>query len=301
MQHPSESGRAVATEDGVNLGYRVWRTDTPRPAIVLVHGLASNLTRWSEFVDKTRLKNDWDILRLDLRGHASSMSRGRIDHATWCADLALILDAEGYDEAVIVGHSLGAQVALHFAARHPRRASALVLIDPIFPPALRGTLARARRWRPLIAVAIPLLRALNALGLRRRGFPVRDLRELDEKTRAVLAADPNTKLAKLYMAPGEDLKYLPLANYMQDLNAVVSPLPDLTTIAQPALVLLSAGTAVGTPERMQAEIAKFPQAEVVTIHADHWPLTERPDEVREAIEEWLGSVANPASARGDEP
>ncbi|KPK55454.1 MAG: hypothetical protein AMS22_04265 [Thiotrichales bacterium SG8_50] len=286
-RHASESQGFVTAPDGVRLGYRLWRADKVRPLIVLVHGLASNLTRWSEFVDKTALKRDWDILRLDLRGHASSMSRGRIGHASWCADLRMILDSEGYDAVVLVGHSLGAQVALHFAARYPESVRALVLIDPVFPQALRGTLRRARRWRPLIAAAIPIIRVFNWLGLKRRKFPVRDLRVLDQRTRAILAENPNAKLAELYMAPGEDLKYLPLANYLQDLNAVVSPLPALRMITQPVLVLLSASTAVSATVQMQAQIAQFPHSETAMIHADHWPLTERPDEVRQAIEDWL--------------
>jgi hypothetical protein len=37
---------------------------------------------------------------------------------------------------------------------------------------------------------------------------------------------------------------------------------------------------------MQAIAARFPQGEVRTIECHHWPLTERPDEVRGLIEAW---------------
>ncbi|MEU1014019.1 alpha/beta hydrolase [Streptomyces sp. NPDC005890] len=46
---------------------------------------------------------------------------------------------------VLAGHSTGAQVALHAAARRPDRVAALVLLAPTFPPHLRrtGPLVRA--------------------------------------------------------------------------------------------------------------------------------------------------------------
>jgi pimeloyl-ACP methyl ester carboxylesterase len=39
--------------------------------LVLLHGVASNSTRWSEFREGTRLKG-WEILTPDLRGNASA-------------------------------------------------------------------------------------------------------------------------------------------------------------------------------------------------------------------------------------
>src|SRR5437773_4928965 len=36
--------------------FRSWRPGGPRPTLVLLHGLASNLTRWSELVAHTSLR-----------------------------------------------------------------------------------------------------------------------------------------------------------------------------------------------------------------------------------------------------
>ena len=36
---------------------------TARGLLILVHGAASNASRWEEFVEKTRLRDNWDILR----------------------------------------------------------------------------------------------------------------------------------------------------------------------------------------------------------------------------------------------
>src|SRR3989344_3189912 len=137
----------LSLPDGVTLGYRRWRApnNPQRRTLVLLHGLASNHTRWAEFTEQTALKENWNILCPDLRGHGESPTRGKINLEIWRDDLLRLLDAEGADRAVIAGHSLGAQVACLFAARHPARGLGLVLLDPVHPPALRGRLGWVRR------------------------------------------------------------------------------------------------------------------------------------------------------------
>ncbi len=146
--------RTLQTVDGVTLGYRLWRGGaTPRPLLVLLHGMASNMTRWSEFIEHTTLKEIWDILCPDLRGHGESFWRGPLRLEIWSDDLRAMLDAEGYEQAVLVGHSLGAQVAMHFASHQPARVRGLVLIDPVLHRALRGgmrTVSRSRLKRLIV-------------------------------------------------------------------------------------------------------------------------------------------------------
>jgi class 3 adenylate cyclase len=45
------------------------------------------------------------------------------------ADLLAVMDAAGAEQAVLIGYSSGGQYAIHFAATHPERVDALVLID----------------------------------------------------------------------------------------------------------------------------------------------------------------------------
>jgi pimeloyl-ACP methyl ester carboxylesterase len=259
--------------------------------LVMIHGLASNLTRWSEFVDQTTLNRSWDLMRIDLRGHGTSMHRGRIGMELWCDDLAAILKQEHYAKATIVGHSLGAQVGFHFQAKHPSAVTSMIAIDPIFPENLSGHLLKAKRMRVLVWLAIRKLWVLNFLGFRRRRFPPRDLHALDEQTRATLADNPDLKIGDLYTNPFVDLEFLPVANYLQDLLEATRPLPPLNRITANVLVLLSAGASVSDAERNRATIARIPKAETVTIAANHWLLTEKPREAREAIESWCQGLA----------
>ncbi len=293
-----DNARRLALPDGVTLTYRHWRApDNPkRQTLVLLHGLASNHTRWSEFTEQTTLKQHWDILRPDLRGHGESFTRRPIGLEIWCDDLARLLDAEGVQQAVLAGHSLGAQVALLFAARYPTRVAGLVLIDPVYRPALRGWLRLASRIAPLLRAAAAFLRLLNRLGLRRRYLPLRDLRALDEATRAALAQTGQTgDIVQRYTSPLADLRYFPTAHYLQELAEVTRPLPPPAEIRVPVLVLLSRGVTFTDPEIMRAWATQFPLAEIQTIDAWHWPLTEKPVEVCEAIEHWCIRTAGQAS------
>ena len=196
-----------------------------------------------------------------------------------------------------MGHSLGAEVALDFAVAWPQMARGLILIDPVFPEALRGRLKVAKRLVWLNRWLIGLLRLANRLGLRRSAFPYRDLRALDERTRAVLAADPHADIAKLYTKPSADLRYMPLANYLQDLYEVVRPLPPLESITQPVLVLLSAGASTSSADVNRRMISRLANCETVEINADHWLLTERPVDARRAIEAWCGRMRWGAAGR----
>jgi pimeloyl-ACP methyl ester carboxylesterase len=286
-----DTAKTHVLPDGTALHYRIRRAERePRGCIVLLHGMASNLTRWSEFVEQTTLKRDWNILRPDLRGHGESFMRGRIGMEIWSRDLVELLDTECCEQAVLIGHSLGAHLALHAAARYPSRIRALVLIDPVFPSALRGTMRVLRMFRWVLYPLVALIRLLNALGIRRREVRRRDMRVLDEQVRAeLLSAGNSSAFVRRYSSPFEDLKYFPLSHYVQEIAEMLRSLPTLATIRMPILVLLSRAVTYTNPAATERELATAPDAERRTIDAYHWPLTEQPEQVRSRIEAWFAT------------
>lgn len=244
--------------------------------IVFLHGLASNGSRWWDFAARTRLRG-WRILRPNLRGAAGAGDRGRIGMDEWCAQIAALLDGP----AVIAGHCLGANIALNFAARHPQRAAALVLIEPMPPRALTGKLGFLRHFRFVPILLAWLVRGANALGLYRRRIEPMDLEAMDKAQRA-----GTLDLAK-YASPFADLRSMPTASYLQALAAVGDPLPDLSRIACPVLVLASKNTNMTDLSLARAELAPLPAAEFVQLDAEHWIPTEQPEAMARAIEEWI--------------
>jgi pimeloyl-ACP methyl ester carboxylesterase len=223
--------------------------------------------------------------------------RGRLGMDEWCADLAEVARAEGYSRAVLVGHCLGANIAIEFASRHPEKTLGLVLVEPMVRPALTGTLRTIAKLRPLFVPAIQAILALNALGLHRRRLAALDLARLDRETRAAMArAGTTAALARRYASPWHDLRETPSVAYLQMLIAVTTDLPDLAAIRAPALGLLSSGTAFTDPAITERLLARLPSRRIVWLDADHWIPTERPEEMRRAIEDWCAVLGSPVGA-----
>ncbi|MGN6868801.1 MAG: alpha/beta fold hydrolase [Solirubrobacteraceae bacterium] len=96
--------------------------------VIAVHGITANSHAWLA-VDRA-LDGRAALLAVDLRGRgASSGLPGPYGMAAYAADLLAVLDACGLERAVLVGHSLGAYAVARFAADHPERVRAAVLVD----------------------------------------------------------------------------------------------------------------------------------------------------------------------------
>lgn len=296
----TEIEKTIRTNNESTITYRVsyyldHLTDTAPPttnhyAIFLLHGLASNMTRWTEFVANTSLTQSVDLLRMDLRGHGKSMVHNRISTKDWCEDILKIVNAEKYSKIIIVGHSLGAQIAMQFVFNYPEYCHGVVLIDPVFPSALKGVLGFIRRFRYGLLVFIYLLLIKAKTGIHKKKFPIRDLYELDITTRDILYNDSGSNIAKLYMNPFDDLTYIPLLNYCQDMFEVTRKIPDLKRIKCAVLCLLSRGATVSDIELTKSFVTQFPDNEIKIIDADHWLLTEKPVESRTAIDNWCTKI-----------
>lgn len=141
---PGHTYRAIDVPvEGGDLRVGVW---DPEPAIadaadvLLIHGVTSSHLAWPFVVD--RLPGVRAIAP-DLRGRgASNGLAGPAGMAAHAADLAAALDVLGIGKTVVVGHSMGAFVAVVFAHLHPERVSRLVLVDgglPLDVPAGLGT------------------------------------------------------------------------------------------------------------------------------------------------------------------
>jgi pimeloyl-ACP methyl ester carboxylesterase len=106
--------------------YREWsRNGTP---LILLHGLASQ-SHIFDLVAPLLAKN-FRVITFDQRGHGESTKPDDgYDFETVAQDLVAFLDALNIKRAIIAGHSWGGNVALYFAAHHPDRTRAIVLID----------------------------------------------------------------------------------------------------------------------------------------------------------------------------
>jgi pimeloyl-ACP methyl ester carboxylesterase len=97
-------------------------------SIVFIHGITANAYCFQAFADE--LAADHRVFAYDLRGRGDSdKPEEGYSIPIHAADLAELIDELGLESPVIVGHSLGAMIALYFAAHYPEKLSKLVLID----------------------------------------------------------------------------------------------------------------------------------------------------------------------------
>jgi len=118
----------VMTVDGRPVSTLTMGEGDATPA-VLVHGFAADLTTW--MFTQPALAEARPVMAFDLPGHGDSdKTVGSGDVAFFAATLRGVLDAAGIARAHLVGHSLGAAIALHFALDAPERVASLTLIAP---------------------------------------------------------------------------------------------------------------------------------------------------------------------------
>ena len=118
----------LLTVGGLRLHLRDWGGPAAAPAILLVHGLASNARIWDLLAPL--LAAHFRVAAIDQRGHGlSSKPDEGYDLVTIAADLAGAIGALGWQRPLVVGHSWGANVALQLAAGHPDQPGGIVLLD----------------------------------------------------------------------------------------------------------------------------------------------------------------------------
>jgi pimeloyl-ACP methyl ester carboxylesterase len=120
-------------------------TDSRAPIVVLVHGVG---VASPYFVPTMKqLAPHFQVFAIDLPGF------GRSDKPPHTLSIAALADAlaawlrvVGLERPIVLGNSVGCQVAVDFAARYPEHLSCLILAGPTMDPAARTAWQQIVRW-----------------------------------------------------------------------------------------------------------------------------------------------------------
>ena len=112
--------------DGIDIQLALWNGEGR--AIICVHGLTANCRCWDTMA--ASLAPRYKLIALDLRGRGlSEKPPGGYGVEQHCRDIEAVIENLGIERPVIVGHSLGALIALALTARRPEKTAGLVLVD----------------------------------------------------------------------------------------------------------------------------------------------------------------------------
>jgi pimeloyl-ACP methyl ester carboxylesterase len=186
---------------------RVGHGDT---TVVFLHGYGESLLAWRLLLD--RFRQHYQLLAIDLPGFGlSDRPAGGYDFASYTEWLGALIREQTHGPVVVVGHSMGGQLAAAMALEHPDRVVAAVLIAPAgagvqpFLTDTAGVASFATRWA---AGAIAFV------------LPVHDsawLREPDDQPRPV-SYDSASVAARRVL---EEFDFKALADRFQDLHQPV--------------------------------------------------------------------------------
>jgi pimeloyl-ACP methyl ester carboxylesterase len=153
------------------------------PAIMLLHGGGSSRQEWQEAGYVERLKKEFTVISVDMRGHGesdkptdfSSYSVERMEQ-----DFLAVADACGVDRFVLCGYSLGGNVGRYLAVRSDR-VTAMVMIGNPLGPGVSGEWLKLAvdfhvRWAPVVHAQTGsfdprLLSAQDQEDIQRLSFP----------------------------------------------------------------------------------------------------------------------------------
>lgn len=128
MLRPSRS--AFVDVRGLRYHLRCWGdAGVGSPTLVMLHGWMDVSASFQFVVDA--LGDDWRVIAPDWRGYGLS-ERAHADcywFPDYLADLERVLDSTAPDPVVLVGHSMGGNVALLYAGIRPQRVRAVVNLE----------------------------------------------------------------------------------------------------------------------------------------------------------------------------
>jgi pimeloyl-ACP methyl ester carboxylesterase len=234
--------------------------------VLLLHGWMMSSGVWDDVVGRLDT-GGLRFLLLDQRGAAGAVGRdGGHGLADLGGDLLDLLDALALDRVVVIGHSMGGQLALWLAAQRPDRVAAVCAVTPVPPAGL-----------PLSPDAMAMFGAVGGdAGAARRVLQL-----------ATVGASPTTLEPRGDLAM--DVDPAAVAPMLQAWTGGVDV--DLGAITTPTLVVATDDPFLSPAFLREALVERLPKGRLAVLPGPgHYPQVEGPDALAVVLNAFLETV-----------
>jgi pimeloyl-ACP methyl ester carboxylesterase len=246
--------------------------DPARPVVALVHGAQHDHSVWI-LQSRWLAHHGYSVLAFDLPGHGRSAGPALADVGAMADWVLRASAAAGAARTAIVGHSMGALIALEAAGRAPEAVTGIALVGIAYPMKVADALLNAARDDEPAAFDMinhwSHARLVHRPGTPGPGFSVfvQNLRLMERQPPGVLLND------------------------FTACNAYSGGLERAAALRCPALFVFGERDMMTPPKASAALVAAIPGARVVRVPGcGHAIQTEAPDALREALADWLHSA-----------
>lgn len=255
------------------------------PAVLFLHGLPTSGRLFGPLAARLAARHTCVVVDLPGLGRSPALAGGRLDPDAIVAALEAERAARGIDAWAIVGHDAGSALAVHYAAAHPGRVTALALLaPPLFPDLEPPPLMRLLRAPVIGPLAAPAVAAVL-----RRALP-RLLRRPDEAGRAAAAA-----FGQPFRGLRASQRLVRLARWGDPAVVLARTAALLPALCVPTLVVhATRDRFVGAAHAARAAAA-IPGARLRRVDAGHLAPLDAPAALAKLLSAFLGAA--PATAR----
>src|ERR1700739_4974966 len=241
-------------------------------ALFILHGLFGSADNW-QTIGK-HLAEYFTVYFIDLRNHGQSPHSNEWNYEVMSDDLKELMQDEGLDKVMLLGHSMGGKVAMQFAVQYPNKVERMVVVD-IGP----------KKYPVTNQFVIDAIDKFDIGSVKSR-------KEADELM-TPLIEDMGTRqllLKNLYWNENQKLAWKFNYDVIKEKIKIVSevtPTPALP-VQIPVLFVKGEKSDYIFPGDIKLMNSIFPQAKLVTIPgAGHWVHADKPQEFFKAVAEFL--------------
>ena len=273
----------IGSNENTQIIYRIIEGN-PSLTILFLHGLGENLRTWEKI--ENQLKIPYRLLLVDLPGHGQSPlpRRTNYSHENLASLLWDFVEDIGAGDLMIVGHSLGGNLALRMAAMRPEKIKGLFLLSPsVFD-------TRGFPFPRLLTNNIFIRPFLNAVIRRTVRSTKRLTKILQQAVFDETVVDEGLIQRIIKPIVDNSKSYLTLIYLFRD-SSRNRKLPDFRKIQVPVSVINGTEDPWVKPEEARRLAHLLPESELILLpFCGHMPQEEKPNEVARKLEEFIKNL-----------